>query len=89
MASQVGVLSEHVKLYMELLISTRYCALNARTINLLMKGGIDMSATTSEKAEGVKESDSEFIDLLGVEKEVEIFITENIRQELEVLSSPT
>ena len=48
-----------------------------------MKGDIDMSATTSEKAGGVKESDSEVIDLLGVEKEVQT------RQELEVHSSHT
>ena len=72
LASQVGVLSEDVKLYMKLLTSKRYYALNDRTINLLMEGDIDMSATTSEKAEGVKESGSEVIDLLGVE-EVELF----------------
>ena len=70
MASQVGVLSEGVKLYMELLTSKIYYALNGRTINLLMKGDIGMSATTSGKAEGVKESDSEVIDLLGVEKKL-------------------
>ena len=33
LASQIGVLSEDVKLYMELLTSDRYCAFNDRTIN--------------------------------------------------------
>ena len=34
-ATQVGVLSEYVKLYMKLLTSKRHYALNDRTINLL------------------------------------------------------
>ena len=34
---------------MKLLTTDRHYALNDRTINLLMKGDIDMSATTSEK----------------------------------------
>ena len=76
LALQVGFLSEDVKLYMKLLTSNIYYDLNDRTINLLMEGDIDMSATTSGKAEGVKESDSEVIDLLGVEKEVGFFIPE-------------
>ena len=40
-----------------------------------MKGGIGMSATTSEKAEGVKESESEVIGLLGLEQEIEFVTT--------------
>ena len=38
-------------MYMYLLNSKRYYALRDRTINLLMKGDIDMSATASETAE--------------------------------------
>ena len=76
LATQIGVLSECVKLYMELLTSKRYCALNDRTINLLMEGNIDTGATTSETAEGVKESDSEGIDLFNIEKEAGFFIIE-------------
>ena len=44
-AKRIGVLSEEVKMYMYLPTATRYYALNDRTINLLMKGKIDMSAT--------------------------------------------
>ena len=39
---------------MKLLTADRYYALNDRTINLLMKGDIDMTATTSEKGEEIK-----------------------------------
>ena len=42
---------------MYLFNSKRYYALNDRTINLLMKGGIDMNATTSETAEVITDSD--------------------------------
>ena len=62
LASQVGVLSEYVKLHMKVLTSKIYYALNDRTMDLLMKGDIDMGATTFGKAEGVKGSDSEVID---------------------------
>ena len=70
LASQVGVLNEDVKLHMEVLTSNIYYALNYRTMDLLMKGDIDMGATTSGKAAGLKESDSEVIDWPGVEKEI-------------------
>ena len=43
LAESIGVVSEDVKLYMKLLSSKRYYALNDRTINLLLKGEIDMS----------------------------------------------
>ena len=46
LAKKMGVLSEDVKMYMYLFNSKKYYALNDRTINLLMKGGSDMSATT-------------------------------------------
>ena len=70
LATQIGVLSKGVKLYMEPLTSKRYYAVNGRTLNLLMKGNTGMGATTSGKAEGVKESGSEVIDSLGVEKKL-------------------
>ena len=44
-------------MYMKLLTSKRYYALNDRTINLLLKGTIDVSATTSETAEVITHSD--------------------------------
>ena len=61
------MLSEDVKLYMYLFTSKRYYALNDRTINLLMKGGIDMSAITSETAEVITGSDKEVVDLINEE----------------------
>ena len=69
-------MSEDVEMYMYLLNSKRYYALNDRTINLLMNGDIDMSATTSETAEVITGSDKEVVDLINVEQEVELFIVE-------------
>ena len=70
LATQIDVLSEDVKLYMEPLTSKIQYALNDRTINLLMKGDIDMSATTSETAEVITDSDEEVVDSIKVEQEV-------------------
>ena len=56
MATDLGQLSDDVKLFMKLLTSDRYYALNDRIPNLLMKGDIDMSATTSAKGEKINES---------------------------------
>ena len=67
------MLSEGVKLYMYLFTSKRYHASNDRTINLLMKGDIDMSATTSETAEVITDSDKEVVGLINVEQEVEFY----------------
>ena len=53
---------------MYLFNSKRYYALNDRTINLLMKGTIDMSATSSETAEVITDSDKEVVDLIANEK---------------------
>ena len=79
--SQIGVLSEDVKLYMKLVTSKRYYALNDRTINLLKKGDVDMSATTSETGEGepIGEgepgfSDAELSKNINQETQVEVFI---------------
>ena len=53
---------------MKLLTANKYYALNDRTINLLMKGDIDLSATTSGKSEEIKYSDATVISLLDIEK---------------------
>ena len=63
-------------MYMYLFNSKRYYASNDRTINLLMKGDIDMSATTSESAEVITDSDKEIVDLINGEQEVELFIVD-------------
>jgi len=76
LAKKIGLLSEDVKMYMYLFNSKRYYALNDRTINLLLTGDIDMSATSSETAEVITDSDKEVVDLINVEKEVELFIVE-------------
>ena len=76
LAKKIGLLSEDVKVYFYLLCSKRYYVLNGRTTNLLMKGDIDMSATTCETAEAITDSDKEVVDLINVEQEVEIFIVE-------------
>ena len=76
LANKIGLLSEDVKMYMYLFNSKRYYALNDRTFNLLLKGDIDMSATNSETAEVITDSDKEVVDLINVEKEVELFIVE-------------
>ena len=73
LAEKIGVLSEYVKMYMYLLNSKRYYVLNDRTINLLMKGDIDMNATTSETADVITDSDKEVVDLINVEQEVGLF----------------
>ena len=74
LATHIGVLSEYVHLYMHLLNSKRYHALNDITVNLLMKGDIDMSTTTSEPAEVITDSDKDVVDLINGEQEVEFLI---------------
>ena len=64
-------------MYMYLFNPKRYYAPNDRTINLLMKGDIDMNATTSETAEVITDSDKEVVDLINVEQEVGLFTLEN------------
>ena len=58
---------------MKLLTAERHYALNDRTINLLLKGNIDMTASTSMKDGGneAKGSDEDIVDLLDIENEVE------------------
>ena len=76
LAKKIGLLTEDVKMYMYLFNSKRYYALNDRTINLLLKGDIDMGATNSETAEVITDSDKEVVDLIHVEQEVELFIVD-------------
>ena len=79
LASQIGVLSEDVKLYMKLLTANRYYALNDRTINMLSQGGVDMSATSSEFGAvpaSKTVSDAEVKELIDIETEVEIFVVD-------------
>ena len=64
-------------MYMYPFNSKRYYALNDRTVNLLMKGYIDMSAKTSESPEAITDSDKEVADLINVEQEVELLIVDN------------
>ena len=65
---------------MNLLTSKGYYALNDRTINLLKKGGVDMSATTSTDIEHndieseLGFSDAELSKHINKEQEVEVFI---------------
>ena len=64
LAKQVGALSDDVNLYMYLLTSKRYYALNDRTTNLLMNGDIDLSTAASETFEVITDSDKEVVDLI-------------------------
>ena len=57
LATNIGVLSEDVKMYMQLFNSKRHYALNGRTIYVVIAGDIGMSATTSETAEAITGSD--------------------------------
>ena len=78
LAKRIGVLSEDVKVYMYLSSAKIYYALSDRTINLLMKGNVDMSTTTGEAGEGDKStfSDAEVKEIAKTEKEVELFIVD-------------
>ena len=59
---------------MKLFSSTRYYALNDRTIDLLMKGDIDVSAAVGEDYEAISISDAEVIPVIAKETEVEIVV---------------
>ena len=92
-AKRIGVLSEDVKMYMYLPTVKTYYALNDRTIHLLMKGNIDMSATTGEHTDGDDEgdgnncasnnkasvSDAEAVTSVHKEKEVEMLMVDKDR----------
>ena len=70
------MLSEDVKMYMYLPTAKRYYVLNDRTINLLMKGNVDMSATSHTTYHRIGISDLEAEEMVKKEKEVEMFIVE-------------
>ena len=77
LAKRIGVLSEGVKMFMYLPTAKRYYALNDRTINLLMKGNVDMGSTTggsSSSAHAISISDGELVEITHREKAVEMFI---------------
>ena len=82
LAAQIDVLSEDVKLYMKWLTANRYYALNDRTINMLLQGEVDMSATTGitlgfgSMAASKTVSDAEAEELLDNETEVEMFLVD-------------
>ena len=65
-------------MYVYLSNAKRHYALNDRTINLLMKGNVDMSATTGEAGEGDKStfSDAEVMEIAKKETDVELFTVE-------------
>ena len=70
--------SEDVNMYMYLSDARGYHVLNDRTINLLIKGDVDMSATTGEEDGGVNHSKDTFSDaevrqIVKNEKEAELF----------------
>ena len=75
-ATQLGVLSEYVKLYMKLLTSKIYYDLNGRTINLLMKYEIDMSVVVGQEAIVNTISDAELVAIIAQEREVEIVVVD-------------
>ena len=82
LAKRIAVLSEDVKMFMYLPNAKRYHALNDRTINLLMKGNIDMSAMTTGDGDGGggnSVSDAEAVETVHKEKEVEMFIVDKNR----------
>ena len=79
LSSLVGVSSEDVKLYMNLLTAKRYYALNDRTIHFLSQGEIDMSATTAELGSAPASntvSDADVVHLLDSETEVVISVVD-------------
>ena len=55
-----------------------YYALNDRAINLLVKGNVDMRATTGESGEGDKNtfSDTEAVETVKKETGIELFIVD-------------
>ena len=75
----IGILSEDVKLYMNILTASRYYALNDRTVHLLSQGEVDMSATSAEFGAVPASntvSDAEFAEVIDIETEVEIFVVD-------------
>ena len=86
LASRIGVLGDGSKLAMVLPPSSRYYALNDRTVNLLMKGNIDTNAIIGAPDEP-KFSDAEIRDLIEQETEVLISVLSIEKQDQVVHSS--
>ena len=83
LSTLIGILSEDVKLYMELLTASRYYALSDRTIHLLSQGEVDMSATSAEFGADPASntvSDAGFAEVIDIETEVEIFVVDKIKR---------
>ena len=71
LAKKIGLSSEDVKMYMYLPTAKKYYALNDQTINLLMKGKIDMNATTGGsdvRYNRVSISDAEIVETVHKKK---------------------
>ena len=66
LATDIGTLSQEVKLFMVLPSSNRYYALNDRAIGLLMKGQIDENVVTGG-ADDPRFSDVEISNLIEPE----------------------
>ena len=75
LTTTLASISDRRELYMYLTTSKRYYALNDRTLSLLMKGDLDMTATYSkdDEAPAIEDSDAEFVKIANVETNVEIF----------------
>ena len=82
LSTLIGILSEDVKLYMELLTASLCYALSDRTIHLVSQGEVDMSAT-SAKFGAVPASntigDAELAEVINIETEVEIFVVDQTK----------
>ena len=76
LATDLGQLSDDIKMYMKLLTADRHYALNDRTINLLLKGDIDMNAVEDAEGHKISESDAEVVAIIDQETEVEIFVVD-------------
>ena len=76
LATDLGQLSDDIKMYMNLLTADRYYALNDRTINLLIKGDIDMNAVEDAEGHKISESDAEVVAIIDQETEVEICVVD-------------
>ena len=88
LTTKLDLLSNDVNIMMTLPSSNRHYAVNDRTINLLMKGKIDMDAVT-DGVDAPKFSDAEISSLLEQDTAVLITVVKQMtqQQDLVVLSS--
>jgi hypothetical protein len=83
-AKRIGAIRESVKMYMFLPTAKRFYALNDRTINLLMKGKLDMSVGTVDGGGRTSDTGDSFSDeeawtAVIQEQEVELFVVDKNR----------